>query len=79
MSETLPVDTATGTTARSARSARAGKTLPVNPRSVVGNPSPEDLRQCAQEMPTARRTEFGNLNVATRGNLWAIFSQARSP
>ena len=66
MSETLPVDTATGTTARSARSARAGKTLPVNPRSVVWNPSPEELRQFAQEMPNARLTEFGNLNVATR-------------
>ena len=66
MSETLPVDAATGNTARAARSTRAGKTLPVNPRSVVWNPTPEQLRQFAQEMPNARATEFNNLNVATR-------------
>ena len=44
----------------------ANKTLPVQPKSVVWNPSPEELRSFAEEMPNARQTEFGNLNVATR-------------
>ena len=43
-----------------------GKTLPVEAKSVVWNPTPEQLRQFASEMPNARPTEFGNLNVATR-------------
>src|SRR5688500_16020435 len=53
---------------RSARVANATheKTLPVQPKSVVWNPTPEQLRQFAEEMPNARLTEFGNLNVATR-------------
>ena len=42
------------------------KTLPVQPKSVIWNPTPEQLRQFAEEMPNARVTEFGNLNVATR-------------
>jgi phosphoenolpyruvate carboxykinase (ATP) len=42
------------------------KTLPVEPKSVVWNPSLEQLREFASEMPNARRTEFDNLNVATR-------------
>ncbi|HXG59398.1 MAG TPA: phosphoenolpyruvate carboxykinase [Thermoanaerobaculia bacterium] len=42
------------------------KTLPVEPKSVFWNPSPEELRRYTQEMPNARLTEFGNLNVATR-------------
>lgn len=42
------------------------KTLPVEPKSVVWNPTPEQLRQFASEMPNAKPTEFGNLNVATR-------------
>src|SRR5688572_17834296 len=42
------------------------KTLPVEPKSVVWNPTPEQLRQFAEEMPNARLTEFGNVNVATR-------------
>jgi phosphoenolpyruvate carboxykinase (ATP) len=41
------------------------KPLPVEPKSVVWNPPPEQLRQFASEMPNARETEFGNLNVAT--------------
>ncbi|HEX8169515.1 MAG TPA: phosphoenolpyruvate carboxykinase [Thermoanaerobaculia bacterium] len=44
----------------------ATKTIPVTPKSVVWNPSPEQLRQFAEQMPNARLTEFGNLNVATR-------------
>ena len=42
------------------------KTLPVQPKTTIWNPSAEDLRSYAQEMPNARLTEFGNLNVATR-------------
>jgi phosphoenolpyruvate carboxykinase (ATP) len=40
--------------------------LPVEPKSVLVNPSPEKLRELAATMPNARETEFGNLNVATR-------------
>ncbi|HEY0592076.1 MAG TPA: phosphoenolpyruvate carboxykinase [Thermoanaerobaculia bacterium] len=46
--------------------ASVAKTLPVEPKSVVWNPSPEQLRALAAKMPNARETEFGNLNVATR-------------
>jgi phosphoenolpyruvate carboxykinase (ATP) len=42
------------------------KTLPVEPKSVIWNPSPEELRELTKEMPNARETEFGNLNVETR-------------
>lgn len=35
-------------------------------KSVELNPSAEDLRKYAAEMPNARETEFGNLNVQTR-------------
>ncbi len=47
-------------------SAATGKTLPVEARSVVWNPSPEQLRQFAELMPNGRLTEFSNVNVATR-------------
>jgi phosphoenolpyruvate carboxykinase (ATP) len=46
--------------------ATAPKTLPVEPKSAVWNPTPEQLRSYAAEMPNARHTEFKNLNVATR-------------
>ena len=42
------------------------KTLPVKPKSVVWNPSPEELRSFTEAMPNCRKTEFGNVNVATR-------------
>src|SRR5437762_5054304 len=42
------------------------KRLPVQPKSVVWNPSPQDLRKFTEEMPNCRKTEFGNVNVATR-------------
>jgi len=42
------------------------KTLPVEPKSVIWNPSPEDLRSFTEEMPNCRKTEFGNVNVATK-------------
>src|SRR5258707_13443112 len=41
-------------------------TLPVEPKSVVWNPTPEQLRRFTEEMPNCRRTEFGNVNVATK-------------
>src|SRR5207245_7464325 len=41
-------------------------TLPVEPKSVIWNPSPEELRRFTEEMPNCRKTEFGNVNVATR-------------
>jgi len=46
--------------------ATAAKTLPVEPKSVVWNPTAEQLRSFAAEMTNARLTEFDNLNVATR-------------
>ncbi len=42
------------------------KSLPVEPKSVIWNPSPEALRKYTEEMPNCRRTEFGNVNVGTR-------------
>jgi len=44
----------------------ATKSLPVEPKSVVWNPSPEQIRKYAEAMPNARITEWGNVNVATR-------------
>ncbi len=46
--------------------AKHHKTLPVEPKSVVWNPSPEHLRQYAEAMPNAKLTEFNNVNVGTR-------------
>jgi phosphoenolpyruvate carboxykinase (ATP) len=42
------------------------KTLPVQPKSAIWNPSPEQLRKFTEEMPNARLTEFNNPNVATK-------------
>lgn len=39
--------------------------LPVEPRSVIFNPSHEALRQLVAKQPNARLSQFGNLNVAT--------------
>ena len=47
-------------------SGKQHKALPVQAKSVVWNPTPEELRSFAEQMPNARLTEFGNLNVATR-------------
>src|SRR3981081_2560948 len=41
-------------------------TLPVEPKSVVWNPTPEQLRRFTEEMTNCRKTEFGNVNVATK-------------
>jgi phosphoenolpyruvate carboxykinase (ATP) len=42
------------------------KTLPVEPRTAIWNPSAEEIRRYAEVMPNARITEWGNVNVATR-------------
>jgi len=42
------------------------KTLPVEPKEVLWNPSPAKLRELTALMPNAKETEFKNLNVATR-------------
>src|SRR5215213_8773951 len=66
MSETVTVtDTPTARATPRAATQRE-KALPIEAKSVVWNPTPEQLRQFASEMPNARPTEFGNLNVATR-------------
>jgi phosphoenolpyruvate carboxykinase (ATP) len=58
------VDPAAARAAR--RPSRHSKPLPVEPKSVVWNSDLQELRQFAEEMPNARLTEFGNVNVATR-------------
>ncbi len=42
------------------------KSLPVAPMRTHWNPSPDELREFAVEMPNARWTLFNNLNVQTR-------------
>jgi phosphoenolpyruvate carboxykinase (ATP) len=54
------------TSASSPSSASSRKSLPFEAKSVVWNPSPEQLRQFAELMPNARLTEFDNVNVATK-------------
>jgi phosphoenolpyruvate carboxykinase (ATP) len=44
----------------------ARKILPVEPKTAIWNPTPEQLRHFAEAMPNARVTEFGNVNVATK-------------
>jgi phosphoenolpyruvate carboxykinase (ATP) len=65
MSELTATETATLRPATRTPNAR-NKKLPVDPRSTIWNPSPEELRTYAEAMPNARVTEFGNLNVATK-------------
>ncbi|HEY5610792.1 MAG TPA: hypothetical protein VIL97_06280, partial [Thermoanaerobaculia bacterium] len=48
------------------QSVTESKTLPVEPKSVFWNPTPEQFRELTSQMPNAKATEFGNLNVATR-------------
>jgi phosphoenolpyruvate carboxykinase (ATP) len=40
--------------------------MSIQAKKVFDNPSPEELRAFTEEMPNARATEFGNLNVQTR-------------
>jgi phosphoenolpyruvate carboxykinase (ATP) len=64
MTEILSTPTTAAAAHRAAPHAR--KSLPVEAKSVIWNPTPQQLRQFAEEMPNARLTEFGNVNVATR-------------
>ncbi|HET8796341.1 MAG TPA: phosphoenolpyruvate carboxykinase (ATP), partial [Thermoanaerobaculia bacterium] len=64
MTEILSTPTTAPAAHRAAPHAR--KSLPVEAKSVIWNPTPQQLRQFAEEMPNARLTEFGNVNVATR-------------
>ena len=34
-------------------------------KRVIENPSPEEVKELAAKMPTARSTRYGNLNVQT--------------
>ena len=45
-------------------SARA--TLPVDPKEIIWNPSAEELRRLAEEMPNTRVTRYNNTNTQTR-------------
>jgi phosphoenolpyruvate carboxykinase (ATP) len=42
------------------------KGLPVEPKEVIANPSPERLRELAKEMPNTRITVHNNTNTQTR-------------
>ena len=66
MTETLPTSHAVGSEPKRKSGAKHTKSLPVEPKSVVWNPTPEQLRQYAEAMPNARITEFNNVNVGTR-------------
>ena len=66
MSETVTAPHTAPLRSMAKHSEKREKNLPVEPKTVVWNPTPEQLRQFASEMPNARPTEFGNLNVATR-------------
>src|SRR3954470_15648946 len=62
LSNTPMVSTAPRSSAKPAKS----KSLPVEPKSVIWNPTPDALRKFTEQMPNCRGTEFGNVNVATR-------------
>src|ERR1044071_7433482 len=42
------------------------KGLPVEPKEVIANPSPERLRDLTKEMPNTRTTTYNNTNTQTR-------------
>jgi len=65
MTETLPTTHTTGSDPRR-KAGKHVKSLPVEPRSVIWNPTPDQLRQYAEAMPNAKVTEFDNVNVGTR-------------
>src|SRR5688572_8370463 len=66
MSDLLPATEKAASATRTGTRTRHTKKLPVEPKSVIWNPTPAQLRQFAVGMPNARLTEFGNVNVATR-------------
>jgi phosphoenolpyruvate carboxykinase (ATP) len=49
-----------------AKAKPSSKVLPAEAKSAVWNPTPAELRRFTEEMPNCRRTEFDNVNVATR-------------
>src|SRR5260221_13305650 len=61
MTEILSSSSA-ATPARNA-AGRGHKTLRVEAKSVVWNPTPAELRRFTEEMPNCRKTEFNNVNV----------------
>lgn len=44
----------------------ARPTLPVDPKEIIWNPSPERLRELAKDMPNTRMTCYSNTNTQTR-------------
>src|SRR4029078_8466551 len=40
--------------------------LPVEPKEIIWNPSPERLRELASQMPNTRITRYDNTNTQTR-------------
>lgn len=66
MSDLFPATDAVSSARRTGTRAQNQKSLPVEPKSAIWNPTPAQLRQFAAQMSNARTTEFGNLNVATR-------------
>ncbi len=66
MTQILPTADPMASALHAARAALAARSLPVEPKSVIWNPTPEQLRKFTEEMPNARLTEFDNVNVATR-------------
>src|SRR4051812_28730379 len=66
MTEILSNTPAVSTAARTASRHAKAKALPVEPKSVTWNPSADELRKFTEQMPNCRKTEFGNVNVATK-------------
>jgi phosphoenolpyruvate carboxykinase (ATP) len=66
MSEMVTASNTASSRTASRSATKREKSLPVEPKSVVWNPTPEQLRQFAAQMPNAKVTEFNNLNVGTR-------------
>ena len=66
MSDILPVTDPNSPSFKPGSRTKQSKTLPVEPRKTFWNPTPEELRTFAGEMPNAKLTEFGNINVGTR-------------
>ena len=61
MSDILPVTDPNSSSSKASPRTARGKTLPVEPRKIFWNPTAEDLRAYAGEMPNARATEFGTI------------------
>jgi len=66
MTEILPTPTAAAPHAPRPAARRGAKSLPIEAKSVTWNPTPEEMRHFAEEMPNARISEFNNVNVGTR-------------